>query len=316
VGLVQPAASVERAAQDGKAAFTSQVEVVMLNVTVTDPRGRLVGGLNQGDFTVLEDGKAQQVTFFASGEVPLDLELLIDTSSSMRLKLPIAKAVASNFLRTLRPADLGSVVAFADTLNVLQPPTSDGARLRAALPLLVAKGGTSLYTSLYITVRDLARRAGQRKDRRRSAVIVLTDGEDTTSLMTYEELLEEARRSNVAVYPILVMSSAESEALEASGRRRFSGAAEYALTRLAAETGACAYFPRQLTDLAGIYDGIARELATQYSLAYVRTSLTADSTFHRLSVRLSSTTDATLRTRVGFYAGRFGQAVLASADRQ
>jgi Ca-activated chloride channel family protein len=286
----------------------------MLNVTVTDRRGQLVRGLQQGDFAVLEDGTPQQVTFFASGDVPLDLELLIDTSSSMRLKLPMVRQVANNFLGTLRPVDLGSVVAFADYLQVLQGPTSDLDRLRAALPLLVARGSTSLYTYLYVTARELSTRASHRTDRRRSAVIVLTDGDDTSSVTSYDDLLDEVRRSNVAIYPISVITSPEGEAIADDGKHRFFGPSDYALNRLAAETGGRAFFPRQLADLAGIYDEIAHELATQYSLAYARTSRIADSAFHRLSVRLISRTDALLRTRLGFYAGRFGLAVPSDAD--
>jgi Ca-activated chloride channel family protein len=141
--VVQTGPAVVAAAQDPTPVFRSQVEVVLLNVTVTDPKGRLVPGLQQEDFTVFEDGTPQRVTFFASGDVPLDLELLIDTSSSMRSKLPVTRVVAGNFLRRLRPIDLGSVIAFNDNLQILEPPTNDVGRLRASLQMLEARGGTS-----------------------------------------------------------------------------------------------------------------------------------------------------------------------------
>jgi Ca-activated chloride channel family protein len=313
--VVQTGPAAVAAAQDPTAVFRSQVEVVLLNVTVTDPKGRLVPGLQQEDFTVFEDGAPQRVTFFASGDVPLDLELLIDTSSSMRPRLPVTRIVAGNFLSRLRSIDLGSVVAFSDYLEVLQPPTNDLGRLRASLQLLEARGGTSLYTSLYVMVRELSRRAGQRTDKRRSAVVVLTDGADTTSLTSYGDLLDEVRRSNVAIYPISFNASPAAQAGAEDGQRRFLGPSDYGLNKIASETGGRAFFPRQLTDLAGIYGEIAHELATQYALAYARSSQSADSTFHRLSVQVSGRTDATLRTRLGFYAGRFGQVLMASADR-
>jgi Ca-activated chloride channel family protein len=233
----------------------------------------------------------------------------------MRPKLPVTRIVAGNFLSRLRPIDLGSVVAFSDSLQVLQPPTNDLGQLRASLQMLVAKGGTSLYTSLYVMVRELSKRASQRTDKRRSAVVVLTDGEDTTSLTSYGDLLDEVRRSNVAVYPISFISSPTAQAGADDGERRFLGPSDYGLNKVASETGGRAFFPRQLTDLAGIYAEVAHELATQYSLAYARSSQSADSAFHRLSVRLSGRADATLRTRLGFYAGRFGQVLMASADR-
>jgi hypothetical protein len=102
-------------------------------------------------------------------------------------------------------------------------------------------------------VRELSKRAGQRTDKRRSAVVVLTDGADTASLTSYGDLLDEVRRSNVAIYPISFDPSPGAQAGANDGERRFLGPSEYGLGKLASETGGRAFFPRQLTDLAGVY---------------------------------------------------------------
>jgi Ca-activated chloride channel family protein len=290
------------APEDPHITFRSSVDLVTLNVTVTDAEDRHVGGLAQNDFQVFEDGVPQALTFFAATHVPLDVALLIDVSSSMRDKISFVQQAADRFLRTLHPGDRGEIVAFHSHTRVLQPLTSDVELLRAAVRQAVARGGTALYTALYITLDQLMKvRSGN--ELRRPVIILLSDGRDTSSLIQFEDVLDRARRAGVAIFTISIVSEFEVLA-EGNNGRRFLGDSDYALKTLARETGGRAFFPTQLSDLERVYGSVASELSAQYALGYVPQRRSADGAFHRLMVRVVTRPDARLRTRTGYYAAR------------
>jgi Ca-activated chloride channel family protein len=207
--------------EDSHLTFRSSVDLVTLNVTVTDAQDRHVPGLGQSDFQVLEDGVPQALTFFAANQVPLDVALLIDVSSSMQDKIDLVQQAADRFLRTLRPGDRGEIVAFNSQTKIVHPFTSDVPRLRAAVKHMMARGGTALYTALYITLDQFMKAKAGSTDVRRPAIIVLTDGQDTASLIQFDDVLERARRAGVAIFAISVISPTEAAA--ADGDRRFLG---------------------------------------------------------------------------------------------
>jgi Ca-activated chloride channel homolog len=284
--------------------FKSTVDLVTLNVTVTDRRNRPVPGLARGDFEVLEDGVAQEVSFFAASDVPIDVALLIDSSSSMRGKLPLVEQAAAGFVATLRPNDRAAVMPFSTQLRVAQPFTSDKAALTASIHAVNPRGNTALYTSLYVALDgfERARReaaASGQPTVRRSAIVVLTDGEDTASAIQLDDVLERARRGGVAIYPISIID--ENSDITAS-ERRFYRQPEYALRTLAKETGAQAFFPTQLKDLNGVYQAVAQELSQQYALGYSPKINRTDGSFRRVSVLVVDRPDARPRTRTGYYA--------------
>ena len=136
--------------QTQRPTFKSGSSLVALNVTVTDSAAKYVSGLQPADFVVYEDGVKQDVQFFESASVPVDLILLIDTSSSMSDKIDVVHDAAGGFLRTLRPGDRGAVVSFADSVTVLQSLTDDRTRLDDAVRKTGARGQTALYNAVYI----------------------------------------------------------------------------------------------------------------------------------------------------------------------
>lgn len=284
--------------------FRSSVDLVTLNVTVTDTQERPVGGLAQHDFQVLEDGVPQSLTFFAASQVPLDVALLIDVSSSMREKLELVQQAADRFLRTLRSGDRGEIVAFNSQTKILQPLTTDVPKLRAAVKQTIARGGTALYTALYITLDQFMKDKSPSGEVRRPAIIVLTDGQDTASLIQFDDVLDRARRAGVAIFAISVISPFEAAQVESDGGRRFLGDPEYSLKTLAKETGGRAFFPTQLSELDGVYSSVANELSMQYALGYVPGSRAGDGAFHKVLVRVVSRPDARPRTRTGYYSPR------------
>jgi Ca-activated chloride channel family protein len=281
--------------------FRSGSALVALNVTVQDRGAKYVAGLQSDDFAVYEDGVKQQVQFFEASAVPLDLIVLIDTSSSMGDKISTVHDAASGFLKTLRDGDRGAVVGFADSVSVLQPLTSDKALLERAVRGTSAKGSTSLNNAIYISLKQFAQPVGA-GDVRRQAIVVLSDGADTSSLVSFDDVLGLARKTGVNIYTVALQSQHASLRQENLGRRYFSEAA-YSLKALARETGAQSFFPAP-GELKGVYGAIATELASQYSIGYVPANGRADGRFRRVIVQVVTKPDLRPRTRQGYTAER------------
>ncbi len=284
--------------------FKSSIELVSLNVTVTDARQHYVSGLNRTDFAVFEDGVPQDVTFFAASNVPLDLAILLDTSASMGDKMPLVHEAAVGFARTLRPIDRAAIIGFDNQVRMLEGFTNDEASLDRAIRRTHAHGGTSLYTALYVALEEFQKDAKERQGNevRRPAIVVLTDGEDTASLVSFDDVMDLAKRAGVAIYPISVTSKFEAKKLELSGERRFFNQADFGLKALARETGARAFFPLDIRELDGVYGQIAQELSLQYSLGYAPKNGRQDGSFRKIAVRVLSRPDARPRTRSGYFA--------------
>jgi Ca-activated chloride channel family protein len=291
--------------------FRSTTNLVPLNVTVTDPNKQFVRGLTAGDFSVFEDGVPQQVQFFEASEVPVDLIILLDTSSSMSDKMDIVHEAAIGFLNTLRAGDRGAVVAFADGVDVLQPLTSDREALESAIRRTFARGATSLNNALYISVKQFGHAARHEGEVRRQAIAVLSDGEDTSSLVSFEDVLAVARKSGISIYPIALQSRYTAARTAAAGRKS-SSESDYMLRRLAVETGAQAFFPLQIVELKGIYASIAQELSSQYSIAYAPSNTSADGKFRRITVKVAGRPELRLRTRTGYTAALQRTALVSS----
>jgi VWFA-related protein len=293
--LVAAAAAAAMAAAQQLPSFRAGVDVVSLSVTVTDGAGRYVADLLPEQFGVYEDGAKQDIAYFNRTNVPIALALLLDTSSSMEGKMATAREAAAGFARRLRPQDLGQLIGFADRVEVLQSFTSDRAALERAIQKTVAGGSTPLFNALYIALKELKKiRAATEQDIRRQAIVVFTDGEDTSSLVAFDELLDLARRSETAIYAIALRSPFEITS-------RTYAVTDYSLRQLAQQTGGRPYFPTRVEDLAGVYGQIADELASQYVIGFVSKNTKRDGTWRKLAIRVDRE-GATARTRVGYFA--------------
>jgi len=302
--LALAALEVEAGTKPRIPTFGASVEVVSLNLVVTDARGRQVPGLTPEDLELLEDGISQPISLFTQEEWPVRLQVLLDASGSMGEALPFAKRAARRLLRTLRPGDTAEVAQFNRRLTVLQEPTGDIAALEESVERVTASGDTAFYNALYLTLRE---RAGSRADAdelSRRAIVVLTDGEDTASLVDDEQLLDLARHKGVAVYAIGLPS-------RPPVGRPASTLPAYFLTALARETGGRAYFPRSLDELEGVYERIASELRTLYGIGYVPLDPRPDGRWRRLFVRPRQA-NLLVRHRSGYFAAREGIAERAS----
>jgi Ca-activated chloride channel homolog len=280
--------------------FKSSASLVALNVTVVDQQQRFVAGLSADDFAVFEDGVRQDVRFFETRQTPIDLIVLIDSSASMRPRMEMVHQAALGFVRTLRDEDRGAVITFDDNVEVVQPLTSDHAQLERAIRGTTARGGTALHNALYIALKQFGRPARSSTDVRRQALAVLSDGNDTSSLISFEDVQEVARRTGVSVYPISLAGSAAE--YDGQGRGEAFSKSQFALRQLAKDTGAQAFFPQAIHELDNIYESIARELASQYSIGYSPSNAAADGRFRRILVRLMSRPECRLRARAGYIA--------------
>lgn len=278
----------------GQQVFRGGTDVVLLPVTVTDHADHLVGGLDQSAFHVFEDGVPQPITVFSRDPQPISLSLLLDTSTSMEPRLPVAQTAAIGFAKRLGPRDQAQVIAFDSQAQVLQPFTADQSALERAIRGTHPGGSTALYMAVYIALSDLEKvRATSREDIRRQAIVVLTDGEDTSSLVDYDQVQEKAKRSEVTVYSI-GMKGVDEVA-------RGYNEAEYVLRSLAQDTGGRAYFVAKVTDLNDVYQHIADELANQYMIGYTSTNHRLDGAWRHVNVAVDKP-NVTARTKSGYFA--------------
>ena len=274
-----------------QAPFRGGVDLVSLNVTVSDGQ-RYVTDLDEAQFEVYEDGIRQQTTFFSKVQQPIALAVLLDTSASMEGKLETAQEAAIGFARRIRPRDLMEVIDFDAQVTILQAFTNDVPALERAIRQASVNGSTSLYNAIYISLKDLKKARSGDPEIRREAIVVLSDGDDTSSLVDYDEVLDVAKRSNTAIYAI---------GLKQSGGARDFRQAEFVLKQLAQETGGRAFFPGTVAELAKIYEQISQELSSQYALGYVSKNQARNGAWRRVSIRIAHP-GLSARTRLGYYA--------------
>jgi Ca-activated chloride channel family protein len=274
--------------------FRVGVDIVSLNVTVTDGANHYITDLDNPDFQVFEDGIKQNITFFSRRQQPIALSLLLDSSASMEEHLSTLQQAATNFVHRLKSNDIAQVIDFDSRVEIRQAFTGNQGELDTAISQLTAGGSTSLHNAIYIALKELRKvRAVNEEDVRRQALIVFSDGEDTSSLVSFDEVLDLAKRSETSIYAIALRGVDT----QAKGFRE----AEFVMRTLAQETGGRAFFPTKIDDLDGVYKQIADELASQYTLGYTSANPKRDGAWRRIVVQVARP-NITPRTKKGYYA--------------
>jgi VWFA-related protein len=270
-----------QASETGQLQIRVAVDLVNVNFSATDSRGRMIPGLNASDFIVEEDGKVQNVQLFSrESELPLTLALLMDISPSVAGVFEEEKVTASAFLKSLLGRrDLALVIAMDRHVVLAQDFTEDIGYLTSAIQNLKISGeGTSFYDAVYLAAEEkLAKEAG------RKAIIVLSDGEDTTSQYNASKALIAVHNSNAVIYAIS------------------NGDNSSTMRRMAEETGGAFFRIRQTGDFEKVFQQIALELRTQYSIAYHSTNNVRDGAFRRIKI-IPRNSDIKIRARRGYYA--------------
>ena len=274
--------------------FKAAVDIVSLNVTAMDPANHYVIDLDEKNFSVFEDGVKQDLSFFTRKQQSIAMSLLLDSSASMEDKLPTLQTAATNFVHRLKPSDLAQVIDFDSRVEIRQAFTAKQNELESAIQQTTAGGSTSLYNAIYISLKELAKiRAQGEEDVRRQALVLFSDGEDTSSLISFDEVLELAKRSETAIFTIALRGT--------DTQSKGFHEAEFVMRQLAQETGGRAFFPAKIDDLNGVYSEIADELASQYTLGYSSRNSKRDGAWRRIVVQIDKP-NVTPRTKRGYYA--------------
>jgi VWFA-related protein len=277
------------------------VELVNVQFSVTDRNGRFVPSLTAKDFLVQEDGRRQEIRNFArENELPLTLAMLIDTSPSVRPVFDEEKSTAVGFLESiLRSKDLALVMGFDRSVTLVQDYTESTKLLKRAVDELEIGGGTSVYDAVYLACKEkLGSEAG------RKAIILISDGEDTTSKMKFTDALLAAHQSDAVIYAI----SNSQRSFFPYGRKRggggpFGGGDIGTLKKFSEETGGTTFVVSNQNSFGKIFDQIARELRSQYSLGYVSTNSARDGKYRQIKI-VPRDSSYTVRARKGYYAAK------------
>jgi Ca-activated chloride channel family protein len=272
--------------------FRAGVDLVHFGVTVVDKQGKPVIGLKAEDFAILENGKPQALKYFTAGEPdeapPLHLGLLLDTSGSMADDIKDSRAAAVKFVNALdRAADV-TLVDFDTEVRVARFGPMDYERLVERIRSRKPDGRTALYDAIGVYLNGAQSQDGQK------VLVLYTDGGDTTSSLTFHDMLDLCKASDVTVYAIGYMEH------QGSGRMQQRNELE----RVAMITGGQAYFPGVAKDLNGVFDKIRGELAARYSLGYLSSNLRTDGAWRGVEIKLlrSDLKGVKLRTRAGYFA--------------
>jgi Ca-activated chloride channel family protein len=274
--------------------FGVDLDVVNVAVTVRDPRNKLVTDLTADDFTVLEDGRPQALRLFARAVEPghddtlsLDLGLLMDTSESMLTQLKLSQEAAVRFLEAIPRARQLLTIFFDQDIRISRYDSENQQGLFERIHELKGSGNTALYDAIAVYLSRVEDSPG------RKVLVLFTDGEDTCSTVTVDEVDKMVQSSSVVVYPIAFL-----EGFANGGRRTTS---RIFLHRLAALTGGEVFTPSASGDIPGIYQKILEELAGQYVLGFVSDNPKHDGKFRKLEVRVKRK-NVTPRHRAGYYA--------------
>ncbi len=270
--------------------YAVQVNRVILYATARSKGGdgpRFATDLTVQDLVLEEDGEPQEIIDFYVEKRPVTLALILDSSGSMQTALGTVHAAASQFVNSLEEEDRALVIDFDEKVYLLQDITADKGDLTEAITSTQALGGTALYDALYASYRKLRGIDG------RKAIILLTDGDDTSSKFSFKRILDEAKLSDLIIYPIGLGTSV----LDIDLRR--------VLKLLAEETGGRPYFPNKVEELQGVYEEIALELKSQYYLTYEPTSTVWDGRWRKIKMTAPGK-GVEIRTRRGYYAVRKG----------
>ncbi len=277
-----------------QARFSTRVDLVAVDVCATDRSGH-PAAVAADDLAVFDNGVRQQISFVSAGDrVPLAVTLLVDSSQSMYGGLVDRAGRAAAALIEKLPADaLVEVLTFNDHPEIRYAMGSDHRQASQALSGVDADGGTALYEALIVAIRDQQRHARGREERYRQVIVLLTDGENTEGPIEFDEVLDEARRSGILVYPVILPPHHAPD----------SGS-PWRMTQLALETGGRTVTAHPADDLTRIYEQIAADVRNLYRVGYVPSPLVRDGAWHQLQVRAVEK-DLVLRTRSGYFAPSF-----------
>jgi Ca-activated chloride channel homolog len=269
------------------------VDLVLVNATVTDVSNRFVIGLDREHFKIYEDKIEQKISHFSTEDIPTSMGVLFDVSSSMGDKISRAKDAAVAFLKTTNPEDEFFLLTFADQPKVEEEFTSDVSEIQNRLAFARAKGSTTLYDAVYLGLEKIKHGHNPKK-----AILLITDGEDTRSRYSLVDVRNAVKESDTQIYAIGIVSSYYSDFSQGRSGRGV-------LEEMTEITGGKAYFPNSVYELEDICVKIAIELKNQYVLGYSSTNPAKDGRWRKIKLKLNppkGLPTLSVRAKAGYYA--------------
>jgi Ca-activated chloride channel homolog len=281
---------------------------IKLHVRVVDRFNRPVNDVRQDELKVFENGVPQTITSFTREEVPITYGLVVDNSGSLRAQINQVIEAAKTIVDSNKPGDEAFVVRFisSDEIKILQDYTADKSSLDDALDDMFVEGGqTAVIDAVYLSAEHAAeRRKGETdQDKRRRALILVTDGEDRASFYKQEQLFEALKEEDVQIFVIGFVNELDKERGFISKSKRQK--AMDLLDRMAKETGGRAFYPNSLSELPQIAQDITKDLRTQYVISYVPTTKARPGEFRPVRVAVADAPGREKRvavTRSGYTA--------------
>jgi Ca-activated chloride channel homolog len=282
---------------DENEAITVETRLVNLNVRVlTQDLKNPVGlKLTKDDFTVLEDGAEQEISFFSNTEQPFDLVLLLDFSGSTIEKRGLIKKAAQRFVELARPIDRVAVVAFATDIKTISELTTDKNALNQKIKDIELDGASPIWDSLRFVYDNILK---EKIAGRRSAVVFMTDAEDNSLNTTFADAMEMVRRGDTTIFPVYLGRQRSFNGWQ----ERYLRKSQQSLSMLAEESGGQFYKANDAGDLKGIYEQVVNELGQVYSIGYEPKSEIRDGGWRALTVQIKTQPNLIARTRRGYYA--------------
>ena len=288
----KPAASQQPPSRISDQTYRVSVDLVNIFCSVWDKNtNSFVTNLTREDFSVLEDNQKQEIrNFNRETNLPLTMALLIDTSQSVAPKLKFEQEAATSFFyNVLRDKDRAMLLEFDSGVTLIQDFTNDANKMAKQIKSLRAAGGTALYDAIYLACDEkLIRETG------RKAIVILSDGEDQSSKMTFDQALEMALRAEATIFSISV------------NRGGFFGVGDTkngdrVLKQLADESGGRSFFPFKVEELEDAFRQINQELRSQYNIGYLSSNTKRDGTYRKVEIKIAEK-GLKLSYRKGYYA--------------
>jgi VWFA-related protein len=273
--------------------FRSDTREVVLHTTVVDKNGHLVTTLGRDAFQVFENGAPQRIRSFKREDVPVSMGLVVDNSGSMRDKRTKVEAACLVLVKESNPSDEVFIVNFNDEAFLDNPKgkdfTSDIKEMEEALTRIDARGGTAMRDAIRMSL-DHVKEKGK-KDKK--VLVVVTDGNDNSSLVSLETLVKASQQSEILLYTVGLLGEEE---------RREARRAQRALKTLAEATGGQSYFPKDSSEVDRIAHQVARDIRNQYTIVYSPTNQALDGSYRQIKVTVNAPGKPSVRTRSGYYA--------------
>ncbi|MBV9498367.1 MAG: VWA domain-containing protein [Acidobacteriaceae bacterium] len=252
-------------------------QLVLINVTVTDPLNRFVTGLEKQHFRLFEDKVEQIITHFSSEDAPISIGLVFDTSGSMGSKLQKSRQAAAEFFKTANPSDEFFLVQFNDRPELTVPFTTDTDKVQSTLTFTQSHGRTALLDSVYLAMHEMKKAKNPRK-----ALLIISDGGDNSSRYTETEIKNAVREADVQIFAIGIF-----ESMANRGRTPEEAAGPGLLNELAEQTGGREYAVENVAELPDIAAKIGIELRNEYILGYTPRNTERDGKYRRVMVKLN-----------------------------